>query len=424
MKKLSFLTTLLTALFSFTFAQTTFITSGTGTGEWNDFSTWKLENGETPTTAPTAQDHIVISHPVTHFAKDGYTHFGNVHITRHGAYEIISGFDPEAIYIFAGDQFKIEGSLITTADFQVAETNSEGMGTLELTSSSLSYFGDDLILEANAGLIAHSNVCGSSSSLNDVQFRGPGSYACGTGSIIVGASVRVWDENGQEITSIQQSRSNAESRVCEGFVFYGSDQGCQSEQALVRGDMEMTPGFALLDFTAELKQSATNLAWITNDELFYDYFIVEKSQDGNLFEVTGTIEAAGQASGTVEYAMTDDTPYPGVTYYRLKQTMMDGSFAYSDIVTVGNQSIGGLLTIFPNPNYTNLVNIKAGNFVGKERLNIQVRNMLGQPVMTQIVKANPAGELDYKLQHNLKEGTYVIVVSGKTQRVSQMLQVK
>ena len=41
-----------------------------------------------------------------------------------------------------------------------------------------------------------------------------------------------------------------------------------------------------------------------------------------------------------KYTATDHSPYNGVTYYRLKQTDIDGKFAYSKIVSVQNKVNG------------------------------------------------------------------------------------
>ncbi|MEM7374223.1 MAG: T9SS type A sorting domain-containing protein [Bacteroidota bacterium] len=422
MKKLTLTTlTILAALFCF--GQTTYLTTGLGTGAWSDPQSWKIENGE-DISIPTAQDHVVINHTITHFADDGYTHFGDILIGKNGSYEIVSGFEPSAIYIFAGEQFTIEGNLITTADFQHQQAGSEGNGILNLTPTSTVYIGDDLILEANGGVVVNNSSCGAGSSLNDVQIKGAGTYICGSGSFVVGEKVRAWSESGQELTNATESHTQIKSRVCKGFSFYSSSDDCQSNQPIVEGHVDLSPGFALKNFQAELANGQTKLDWTTENELFYDFFTIEKSQDGTLFELAGSIEAKGQMAQLETYHMIDEKPYAGATYYRLKQTMVDGNFAYSHIIKVEHKDMGSLLSVFPNPSNGNFVNLAAENFGKQEKLTLSIKNILGQEVMTQQLAASGNGKLEYRLTHKLESGTYILVVTGKQQRISQMLNVQ
>lgn len=421
MKKLTLTTlTILAALFSF--GQTTYFTTGLGTGAWSDLDSWKIDNGDI-SSVPTAQDHVVINHTLTHFAENGYTHFGNITIGKNGSYEIVSGFDPSSVYIFAGEQMTIEGNLTTTADFQHQVANTEGSGILNMTASSTVYIGDDFILEANGGVVVNNSSCGAGISLNDVQIKGAGSYICGTGSFVVGEKVRAWSETGQELLSQEDSQTQIKSRVCRGFSFYSSSDDCQTDKPIIEGQIDLSPGFALKAFQAKLKNGQTKLDWTTENELFYDFFTVEKSQDGTIFELAGTVEAKGQMAQLETYNMTDDKPYNGATYYRLKQTMVDGNFAYSEVIKVEQKVETGFLTVFPNPSTGNVINLKAENFTKQERLTLSVKNILGQEVMTQEVTAR-GGVLAYTLTHSLEAGTYVLVLSGRQQRVSQMLNIQ
>jgi hypothetical protein len=48
------------------------------------------------------------------------------------------------------------------------------------------------------------------------------------------------------------------------------------------------------------------------------------------------VDGAGNSKELLKYAATDANPYPGVTYYRLKQTDFDEKFEHSAIVAVQN----------------------------------------------------------------------------------------
>jgi hypothetical protein len=93
-----------------------------------------------------------------------------------------------------------------------------------------------------------------------------------------------------------------------------------------------------------------NLNWTTATEINNDFFTVERSKDGVVFEPIATQKGAGNSTIKINYATIDNAPYNGVSYYRLKQTDLDGKESYSMIRSVnienGNQVI---ITHYPNP---------------------------------------------------------------------------
>ena len=78
----------------------------------------------------------------------------------------------------------------------------------------------------------------------------------------------------------------------------------------------------------------TMLTWSTAFEEDNSIFIVEKSEDGANFGNVGTIEGAGDSDDLKEYNFLDIMATAEQTYYRLKQVDVDGSFSYSDVVSV------------------------------------------------------------------------------------------
>lgn len=92
---------------------------------------------------------------------------------------------------------------------------------------------------------------------------------------------------------------------------------------------------SLLDITAKAKSGNTVLVrWRTNAEINSDYFVVERSSDGQHFSETSTLDSKGSASTGFSYYYTDIFPIDGVNMYRLRMVDQDGSATYSKIVTV------------------------------------------------------------------------------------------
>ncbi|MFZ1692970.1 MAG: T9SS type A sorting domain-containing protein [Flavobacteriales bacterium] len=118
--------------------------------------------------------------------------------------------------------------------------------------------------------------------------------------------------------------------------------------ALVQG---ITPlPVELLDFDAKAEGRKVRCMWITASELNNDHFTVERSADGEDFHDIGVVQGAGTTQVMQQYALFDDAPLPGLAYYRLRQTDLDGSGTWSRIVPVLMPSTDeGPLVLWPNP---------------------------------------------------------------------------
>jgi hypothetical protein len=91
----------------------------------------------------------------------------------------------------------------------------------------------------------------------------------------------------------------------------------------------------LIDFQAEEEgEKRVRVTWQTASEIENDYFVVEKSKDGKVFDAVGTVKGAGNSTQILEYILYDDEPYGGTSYYRLKIVAFDGSFEYSRVEVV------------------------------------------------------------------------------------------
>src|SRR5690606_10329097 len=89
------------------------------------------------------------------------------------------------------------------------------------------------------------------------------------------------------------------------------------------------------------------LIW-TASETNNDFFSIERSTDAKTWEELEQVQGAGTTKERQRYITWDAHPYPGVSYYRIKQTDFDGAFEYSWIRRVDIQS-KGIVNIYPNP---------------------------------------------------------------------------
>lgn len=92
----------------------------------------------------------------------------------------------------------------------------------------------------------------------------------------------------------------------------------------------------LSSFTGENTGTKNKLKWTTATELNNDYFTIEKTVDGNDFEIVGTQDGAGNSNQLNEYSLLDNNVRSVINYYRLKQTDFDGKFSYSNLISIDN----------------------------------------------------------------------------------------
>jgi hypothetical protein len=99
-----------------------------------------------------------------------------------------------------------------------------------------------------------------------------------------------------------------------------------------------------------IPQRRVLLNWVTASELNSDYFEVQRSIDAVSFETIGKVASAGFSISELNYLLTDENPYSGISYYRLKQVDTDGRFTFSAIRKVDiTDGLDKKVQAYPNP---------------------------------------------------------------------------
>ena len=108
----------------------------------------------------------------------------------------------------------------------------------------------------------------------------------------------------------------------------------------------------LLSFTAKVQlDQKVLLNWSTASETDNSHFVIERTQDGNNFELIDIISGAGSSERQVNYSYVDRNPLIGRSFYRLKQVDFSGEFEYSELVGINVfQAIErNEFRVYPNP---------------------------------------------------------------------------
>ena len=167
----------------------------------------------------------------------------------------------------------------------------------------------------------------------------------------------------------------------------------------------------LSDFKGINQGSKNVVSWVTNSELNNDYFTVERSIDGEEWEIVGIQDGAGSSQIPLFYSMYDYKLYLPVTYYRLKQTDYNGEYTYSDIISVNADRVDGVELIselFPNPANTYATFVYNGTN-SETPLTIEIVNELGTVVMSNVYPDIYKGMANVLRTSHLASGIYKVV---------------
>lgn len=138
------------------------------------------------------------------------------------------------------------------------------------------------------------------------------------------ATLNIWQDRG----------GNAVGTVLTGTVSTPVQQTLFSPWTLASTNGQNPLPITLIGFTAKPEGPNVRLDWSTASERNNDFFTVERSADGVLFDPILTVPGAGYSDLPLSYTDLDRAPLMGVSYYRLRQTDYDGTSTLSPIVSV------------------------------------------------------------------------------------------
>ncbi|GGF11347.1 T9SS type A sorting domain-containing protein [Hymenobacter cavernae] len=148
----------------------------------------------------------------------------------------------------------------------------------------------------------------------------------------------------------------------------------------VSSDMSQPLPVELISFNANRVGGVVNCTWATASEKNNDYFDLERSLNGQTFNVIGTVAGTGTSSATHSYSLQDRHPAAVTAYYRLRQVDRDGTSVYSPVVAVNGSAAAVSITAVPNPSNGPIVVTLSATEASTVRGT--VTNMLGTEVLS------------------------------------------
>lgn len=130
------------------------------------------------------------------------------------------------------------------------------------------------------------------------------------------------------------------------ILTFGADNaGAQTVENIVVSPAEMYEAWSIFDntnplpveltyFSAECMTDYVELNWETASEMNASHFNIEKSINGESWEVIAAVQATGTTSSATAYSYRDYNPDATIAYYRLVQFDIDGQHQFYDAQSV------------------------------------------------------------------------------------------
>jgi hypothetical protein len=166
----------------------------------------------------------------------------------------------------------------------------------------------------------------------------------------------------------------------------------------------------LLSFQVYIEGKSAIVSWTTSKEINNDYFTIEKSVDGINFYPFEKVAGAGTSATNVNYSIEDQKPIEGTSYYRIRQTDLNGSFSYSQLVPVFFNRKNTELIISPNPIRGNNLDFFLKGFDENEKAVVTVIDIESKEKISKTidVSANEPSFYSFSLKNKINKGIYFL----------------
>ena len=173
---------------------------------------------------------------------------------------------------------------------------------------------------------------------------------------------------------------------------------------------------SFISFNAQKVSNSTQLTWKVGEEDNVKGYEIERSTDGSKFTSVGFVPASGKTT----YTFSDAQSTQGTVFYRIRNVDNDGTFKYSNILSLKNGASTLILRAFPLP-VVNKLTIQHEAAFNNGKINIASSD---GSVVKRVIPAPGSLETVVNLS-GLKSGIYVLYFdsgNGKMQTMKFMKQ--
>ncbi|MFN6946295.1 MAG: T9SS type A sorting domain-containing protein [Cytophagaceae bacterium] len=162
-------------------------------------------------------------------------------------------------------------------------------------------------------------------------------------------------------------------------------------------------------FKGQALGADVKLEWATAQEINNDKFLVQRSEDGQLFTTIGEVKGNGNSNAINSYTFVDPAVPAGILYYRLAQKDYDGTKALSNVISVSSSETINAF-VYPNP-FEDSFNLSVSAVDGQQ-FTVKVYSVTGCLFIEQNVISNEV----VSLGSGLPKGVFIVEIIGDDHR--------
>lgn len=191
--------------------------------------------------------------------------------------------------------------------------------------------------------------------------------------------------------------------------------------------IDLTIPVELISFTAKAEANEVLLNWSTASETNNSGFEIQRKHDSKDWDVIAFVSGRGTTLEQFNYSYNDQVKSSGIYSYRLKQIDFDGSYKYSEEITI---EVDILTDYYLSQNYPNPFNpsttIEFSLPEDLSNVKLSIYNSLGEKVAELVNTTLTAGHYQYQWNAgNFATGMYIYELrTDKFVSVKKMLLVK
>ncbi len=203
-----------------------------------------------------------------------------------------------------------------------------------------------------------------------------------------------------------------------GFTYALTDKAGSTSAFVSYNITTATPlPLTLISFTASAQNTATILNWKTIREEDVSHFDILRSIDGRTWNHIGKLAAFNEPGLEHNYNFTDYSPVNGVNLYQLGIVDLDGTKAFSNVISIDHQLASSLINIYPNPAAT-VVTVMLDRVEQEEVVEVVLISAQGKTIRRDSYKGQNEIQLDIR---SLAAGIYFVQIKTNKSVVTQKL---
>jgi hypothetical protein len=179
----------------------------------------------------------------------------------------------------------------------------------------------------------------------------------------------------------------------------------------------------LKSFKAYVVDGRVKLVWTTSSELNNDYFTIENSKSGEFYQTVTKVKGSGTTGEEHTYIAWDNAPYSGLSYYRLKQTDLDGiSKTFKPVtVEVDASSQQAQLVLSPNPVQHKDFTASLRAFNEQADVEVSIHDMSGYEVARKKIITDETGYAEITFDNDYPNGLYLVKAKSGLRSITQKI---